>query len=58
MNDKLQEFIASLNALTEIWTLTYKSFIRQGFDTEDALMHTSAFIATIMETIKPNQGEE
>jgi hypothetical protein len=58
MNNKLQEFIAGLSALTEIWTLTYRNFIKQGWSTEEALMHTSAFIGTMMENIQPNQGEE
>lgn len=58
MNNKLQEFINGLSALTEIWTLTYKNFCSHGFDQEEALIHTSAFIETIMSAITPNGGEE
>lgn len=57
MNNKFQELVNGLGALTEIWTLTYKNFCNLGFNQEEALTHTMAFTKVMMNNI-PNQGEE
>lgn len=48
MNEELNMFIKSLGALSEVWAITYKNFLRQGFDEETALIHTQAFVAMIL----------
>ena len=48
MNNKLTEFIKGIGALTEMWTVTYQGFVKQGYSPTDALTHTREFTAAMM----------
>ena len=48
MTNKFKEFINAMGALTEVWTLVYKNFIKQGYSVPDALTHTREFTAALM----------
>lgn len=55
--NKLTDFINSVGALTEIWGITYKSFLGQGFTEEQAMVNTQAFVHTFLTTMLENKGE-
>lgn len=48
MNDKVQQFINGVGALTEIWIITYNNFIKQGMSAADAMTHTREFMKAFM----------
>lgn len=50
-SDQMKQFINGLGALTEIWTITYQGFIRQGLNPIDAMTHTKAFMSVTMDII-------
>lgn len=51
MNEKLKELIDGIGAMAELWTITFRSFKKQGLDNKDALMHTKEFMSVMMENI-------
>ena len=55
MNNKLTEFIKNVGVLCETWMITYNSFLSQGLDSKEALMHTQAFMATMFQSTQANQ---
>ena len=55
MEDKLNEFLTATGALIELWGVTYKGFLAQGFDHKTALAHTQAFIQTLL-TVSGTMG--
>ena len=48
MNEKVQQIIMAVGALSELWTVTYKSFIGQGFSHKESLEHTAAFMKVLI----------
>ena len=48
MNEKIQEFIRGVGALTELWLITYNMFVQQGCDKASALLHTKGLVSTIL----------
>lgn len=57
MKKQLSEFINAVGAITEIWGISYKSFIGQGLTEEQAIANTQAFVQTLMMTMLENKGE-
>lgn len=53
-NSKLTEFINAIGALTEIWTVSYRGFITQGYSASEALIHTREFTAALMTAMLVN----
>lgn len=51
MDEKLKNFVNSIGAMVEVWAITYRTFLVQGFSMEEALDHTIALITTILTTI-------
>lgn len=59
MDDKLKSFITNVGVLCETWTVAYKSFIAQGMNPKDAMIHTQGFMsAFIAGAIQSNGGQE
>ena len=58
MNDNLKEFIKGMGALTEMWTVTYRGFINQGYSVSDALTHTREFTAALITAMMTTQGKK
>ena len=48
MNEKLKDFLNGLGALVELWAVIFNGFKQQGCDDKIALMHTKAFMETII----------
>ncbi len=58
MNDKMLDFIKTIGVISETWGVTYKSFLNQGFEPSDALIHTKLLIGTMMESMINGGGKE
>lgn len=59
MNEHLKSFLNGIGALTEIWTVVYKNFIKQGYGVQDSLTHTREFMAALMiSTMNRNNDKE
>lgn len=59
MNDNFKNFVNNMGVLCETWTLTYRSFLSQGMDVKDAMMHTQGFMsALIAATMQTAGGKE
>ena len=58
MNEKLKEFLMGIGAMTELWTVTYNNFRKQGLTHSDALEHTAAFTRTLMGYVKDVGGSD
>lgn len=52
MNEELEKFVKNMGLLCEQWTIIYRSFISQGLSEQEALLHTQAFMATILKDIR------
>lgn len=56
-NDQVKQLIQNLGMMAELWTITYQSFRKQGMSHADSIIHTKAFMSTMMETfIAPGGG--
>lgn len=58
MNDKLNDFVKSMGALTEVWTVTYQGFLKQGYSVTDSLAHTREFMAAFLISIMSKGDQE
>lgn len=59
MNEQLKSFIDGIGAFTEIWTITFNSFKKQGMNDTEAIKHTGAFMSSFMRTMLDHvQGEK
>lgn len=55
--DQVKQLIQNLGMMTELWTITYNGFINQGLKHDAAILHTKAFMSTMMETfVTPNKS--
>lgn len=55
-NDQLKQLIQNLGMMTELWTITFNGFKAQGMPIDQALIHTKAFMSTMMETFVTQSG--
>lgn len=58
MNNKLEEFIKGMGALTEMWTVTYQGFLNQGYSVTDALTHTREFTTAMIGAMMMAAGQD
>ena len=58
-NDVVNQLIKGIGVMAELWTITFRSFISQGFTVSDAMLHTKAFMSVIIEnTMETNGGKK
>lgn len=58
-NDAVNQLIQGIGVMAELWTITFRSFINQGFTISDAMLHTKAFMSVIIEnTMESNGGKK
>lgn len=50
-NEKVMELITAIGALSELWTVTYNNFIKQGYSKLDARVHTKDFMSALIHEI-------
>lgn len=56
-NDQINQIIQGVGLMTEIYTITYQSFKKQGLSDKEAIKHTKAFISVMMDSIVGNDGK-
>lgn len=58
-NEMMNELIQSIGAGIEMYTIAYRTFKNQGFSDDEAIKHTKAYLATILEygTAHPKDKE-
>lgn len=49
-NDKLNSLIQGIGVMTELWIITYQNFRNGGMNEADAVTHTKAFIAVLLDS--------
>ena len=57
MNDKIQELIRGMGALTELWLITYNLFLKQGCDSNMAIKHTQGLVSACLAIGNNNKGD-
>lgn len=57
MNEQVQQIIMAVGALSELWAVTYKNFISQGFNHKESLEHTGAFMKVLIASIVGQKGD-
>ena len=58
LNKALAELLVGIGAITEMWMVTYKAFLAQGMDKDEALQHTTAMTKLMMELGRQSKEEE
>ena len=54
MNEHIQQFIIGVGALTEMWMVSYRGFIQQGLEHNEALEHTREFMKVVLSSANNN----
>lgn len=55
-NEQLKQFIQGIGMMTELHMITYQNFLAQKMTGEEALKHTKAFMAVMLETFMKSGG--
>ncbi len=56
--DQINQIIQGIGLMTEMYTITYQSFKKQGLSDEEAIKHTKAFISVMMDSIVDTSGKD
>ena len=57
-NDKVNQIVQGLGAITEMWMIVYSNFKQQGLNDELALAHTKALMSIAMDGILGSTKED
>ena len=57
-NDKILEIIQSIGVMTDMWIITYRSFMEHGMSSYEAIMHTKALMSSMLESTIGNKNTE
>ena len=57
-NDKILEIIQSIGVMTDMWIITYRSFMEHGMPNDEAIMHTKALMGSMLESALGNKNTE
>lgn len=49
ISDDVNKLIQNIGVLTELWTITYSGFVRQGLDPTSAMAHTKGFMEAMVQ---------
>lgn len=49
-NDQINQIIQGIGLMTEMYTITYQSFKKQGLSDKEAIKHTKAFISVMIDS--------
>jgi hypothetical protein len=55
---QINQIIQGIGLMTEMYTITYQSFKKQGLGDEEAIKHTKAFISVMMDSIVDTSGKD
>ena len=57
-NDKILEIIQSIGVMTDMWIITYRSFMDHDMSNDEAIMHTKALMGSMLESALGNKNTE
>ncbi len=57
-NDQVKQIIAGIGVLSELWTITYQGFKRQGMNDDDAIKHTKALMSIMVDSFFDGNTKE
>lgn len=49
-NEQVNQLISGIGLMTELWVITYQSFVKQDMSAEEAIMHTKALMSIMVES--------
>ncbi len=56
-NDQINQIIQGVGVMTEMYTITYQSFKKQGLSDKEAIKHAKAFMSVMMDSIVGNDSK-
>lgn len=56
-NDQVNQLIAGIGLISEMWLITFQSFKNQGLSDEAATMHTKALMSILVDSFYENGKE-
>lgn len=57
-NDQINQIIQGIGLMTEMYTITYQSFKKQGLSDKEAIMHTKAFISVMINSVLGSDNKD
>ena len=57
-NDQINQIIQGVGLMTEMYTITYQSFKKQGLSDKEAIMHTKAFISVMINSVLSSDNKD
>jgi hypothetical protein len=57
-NDQINQIIQGIGLMTEMYTITYQSFKKQGLSDKEAIMHTKAFISVMINSVLSSDNKD
>lgn len=57
-NEQVNQLIQGIGMMTELWSITYQGFIKQGMSAEEAIMHTKALMSIMVESFYGGKEEK
>ena len=57
-NDQITQIIQGIGVMTEMYTITYQSFKKQGLSDKEAIMHTKAFISVMINSVLGSDNKD
>ena len=57
-NDKILEIIQSIGVMTDMWIITYTSFMEHDMSSDEAIMYTKALMSSMLESTIGNKNTE
>ena len=57
-NEQIDQLIQGIGIMTELWAITYKNFLKQGMDADDAVIHTKALMSIMIGSVIGGKTED
>lgn len=57
-NNQINQIIQGIGLMTEMYTITYQSFKKQGLSDKEAIMHTKAFISVMINSVLSSDNKD
>lgn len=57
-NDQINQIIQGIGLMTEMYTITYQSFKKQGLSDKEAIIHTKAFISVMINSVLGSDNKD
>lgn len=57
-NDQINQIIQGIGLMTEMYTITYQSFKKQGLSDKEAIIRTKAFISVMINSVLGSDNKD